>query len=142
MRKSFIIILVVLCLLTTIAFADDTAEMAAVRKAIEELYFKGQKHHDRELLSRVFHESGHLHAVLSDGSFWTMPAPQWIRRKDPSKEPSQSDYYIDEITIAGTAASVTAREETRTWVITDHLNLLKIDGKWRIVSKIFYSRKK
>ena len=142
MRKSLIIIAVAFCLLTTVALADDTAEMASIRKAIEDLYFKGQKHHDRELLSKVFHQSGHLHAVLSDGSFWTMPAPQWIQRKDPNKKPSQSDYYIDEITIAGTAASVTAREDTGTWVLTDHLNMLKVDGEWRIVSKIFYSRKK
>ena len=142
MRKSLVITVVALCVLATAVFADDTVEMACIRKTIEDLYFNGQKHHDSELLSKVFHESAHLHAVLTNGDFWTMPAPQWIQRKDPSKKASQSDYYIDEITIAGTTASVTAREDTGTWEITDHLNLLKIDGKWMIVSKIFYSRKK
>lgn len=143
MKRTALFCVLILCFSAIVGLAeDDESEKTAIKKAIEDLYFKGQKYHDREALSKIFHESGHLHAVLTDGTFWTMPAPEWIARKDPNKKVSESGFFIDEIRVTGTSASVTARQDTGTWVVVDYLNMLKIDGEWRIVSKIFYSKKK
>ncbi|WPB58167.1 nuclear transport factor 2 family protein [Xylophilus sp. GOD-11R] len=45
---------------------------------------------------------------------------------------------IDYIDIRGTAASASLTIDYLTQQFIDFFNLLKIDGRWQIVSKIFY----
>jgi protease I len=49
---------------------------------------------------------------------------------------------IVSLNIEGTAAQAKIRIEQKELTFTDYMNLLKIDGNWRIVSKIFQRRDK
>lgn len=141
--KRFSCLLMCFIFINSVAVsAEELDEKAEIRKAIEEYYFKGQMESDKELLRKIFHKSGHLHAIGNDGKIWTMSAEDWIERKDPAKKGGYVDNRIVRIDVDGNAASVTVRMFTKNWAITDYYNMLKIDGKWMIVSKIFQSTKR
>ena len=53
---------------------------------------------------------------------------------------TKSNNKIADITISGHAANARLEIEYPTFSFIDFMNLLKIDGEWKIVNKIFYRK--
>ena len=49
---------------------------------------------------------------------------------------------IASVDVTGTVASVKVEEDYPGSHYTDYVSLLKLDGEWRIVNKVFYARSK
>lgn len=49
---------------------------------------------------------------------------------------------IASIDITGNAAQAKLEIEYETFAFIDYMNLLKVDGEWKVVSKIFYRKQK
>lgn len=61
---------------------------------------------------------------------------EWVDANDPA---SEMEARLGSVDIAGTVATV--RVEIDNWLghqFTDFLSLLKVDGEWTIISKVFY----
>lgn len=122
--------------------AKPDAEEAAVRQTVES-YLHGLKFNDVESLKKAFWPEAKLFFVKNDGKLGQLTQSQWYEgfAASAGKE-EQGDLKITDVDITGNAASVKVEEDYPGSVYIDYLSLLKFDGEWRIVNKIYTSRQK
>ncbi len=119
-----------------------TTEYAAVRHVLQQ-YIDASFTADVPSLKSVFHPdalmAGYLEGVLDVGS----PEPFYVDlEENPSSQETGEPYRAEIvfIVVAGPIASAAvAEDDLMGFSFVNHFHLLKIDGKWRIVSKIYTS---
>ena len=142
MSRLRVVPLVVVQLLTTaflLAAGEDRSPKPDVEREIlrtvEELYVEGLRIRDFDRIRSICWPDTRLMGVRRDGTPNTTTLDEWSRRFDPDDPPFETlEHTIRSIHVAGTAAQVQIRfviDGDR--VITDYLQLLKIDDRWRIV---------
>ena len=114
---------------------------AAAEKAIEEVigkYIEGGRAADSSIMKPVFHENAQMSHPAEEGAF-SGPIQALYDFVDSNGPATDLDMRIVSITISDErAASVVLHADSWHSVnFTDHFHLLKIDGTWKIVSKIF-----
>jgi hypothetical protein len=109
-----------------------------ITKAIQP-YLDGAKTGKGATMKPAFHKDATIYGYVGD----TLVAGpikllyEWVDSLGPA--PTVTPRFV-KVDVAGTAANV--RIEVDNWQqyrFTDILNLLRIDGKWVIVNKIFYT---
>ncbi len=128
-----------LLLTTTPAGAQDAAsEEAAIRAAVAH-YFQGHATGDGSHFEQVFHPASMLFWVR-DGQFNQRTSEAYIAGASgkPADDEAQRQRRIVLIDVTGNAAVVKVELDYPSALITDYFALLKIDGQWKIVNKIFY----
>jgi len=147
MKTPFRLALVTVALLTTVGFSTSTlldrqAEKAAVEATIN-LYFEGILEYDADKLRQAFHADAHIMAAFPNGTF-DRAFEEWVGFTNGQAPADVSEYKneIISIDIAGGAATVKTDLEWPTVHYIDYLNLLKIDGEWKIVNKIFHQERR
>ncbi|MCI0490808.1 MAG: nuclear transport factor 2 family protein [Blastocatellia bacterium] len=116
----------------------ESGEESAVRQAIEH-YFRGHATGDREHFKKVFHPDSKLFWV-NDGNLDQRTSADYIARAPgaPPADEAKRKRRIVSIDITGNAAVVKLELDYPGALITDYMSLLKIDGTWKIVNKMFY----
>ncbi len=114
---------------------------AAAKKAIEEVvgkYIEGGRAADSSIMKPAFHENAQMSGPAEDGAF-SGPIQALYDFVDSNGPATDLDMRIVSITISDErAASVVLQPDP--WHgknYTDHFHLLKIDGSWKIMSKIY-----
>ncbi|MBL8183700.1 MAG: nuclear transport factor 2 family protein [Blastocatellia bacterium] len=123
------------------AIAQST-EIDAVRVPLEN-YLKGHATGEGEFFKKAFHTEGNM-VWIRDGKFTTRSFAEYIAGasgKPPSDE-AKRKRSIEGIDIAGNAASAKIILDYPSVRFVDFMTLLKIDGEWKIVSKVFYAEPK
>ena len=117
------------------------ADEEAVREVVE-LYFKGVDEHDQEALTRAFHPDAQLEASL--GRYWERPFSEWrnFANRPAPADANQRTNEILSIDIEGLAAVAKTELMWPNVRYIDYLSLLKIDGEWRIVNKIWHQERR
>ena len=105
-------------------------------------YFAGLRHSDTARLGRVFHPEAHYFCATT-GTLQHLDMAQYFPIVDKRPSPaSQGHASTDRILAIEFAGPVTAFAKVECSVppkfFTDFLVLLKLDGRWRIVSKVFH----
>ena len=120
----------------------QNAEEAAVRQALD-YYIQGHATGQGENFRKVFHTDSKLFAVR-DGKYWQLASEEYIARAPgkPADDEAQRKRSIESIDITGNAAMAKIVLDYPQVKFTDYMSLLKIDGHWRIVNKIFYAEPK
>ena len=117
------------------AQVDDEAIATAVR-----LYVEGAASGDAAKLKEAFHEHARMFGSLN-GTRYDVPIAEMIELEERSPRNSDGKYsaVITSIVQAGDVASATVEEDGcwGTASFTSFLSLMKIDGRWQIVSKVF-----
>lgn len=133
MKPFFVLAFV--CLLGGNLHAQGTEE-AAVRATLEN-YMSAQQ--DR--VRKAFELTAHMQLVDPEsGELKKVPITEYIARLAPvvKEEPGKSwKREIQSIDISGNAAQAKIRIDAGTMMIYDYMSLLKINGEWKIVSKVF-----
>ncbi len=119
------------------AFADFDDIVAALND-----YFDGIYEGDTDKLRRAFHERAHLYSA-TDGEMSDMSLKEYLELVDGRPSPASQEAprldRIISIDMAGPeAAAVKAELAVPPKYFTDLLTLLKVDGEWRIISKIYH----
>jgi hypothetical protein len=137
MKKSMLTL--TMSLLTVIvALAQNNPEEAAVRACLQE-YMSG----DGYRMEKAFHPSATMKYIdAQSGEFKDVPIAEFIARVKANTNKSERKIEIVSVNIEGNAASGKIRIETGTVIMYDYMNMLKIDGEWKIVSKIFSRQNK
>jgi hypothetical protein len=137
MKKSMLTL--TMSLLTVIvALAQNNPEEAAVRACLQE-YMSG----DGYRMEKAFHPSATMKYIdAQSGEFKDVPIAEFIARVKANTNKSERKIAIVSVNIEGNAASGKIRIETGTVIMYDYMNMLKIDGEWKIVSKIFSRQNK
>ena len=119
----------------TRAVVEDEAIATAVR-----LYVEGAANGDAGKLREAFHEHARTFGSLN-GTRYDISAAEMIELEERSPRNSDGRYtaHIVSIAQAGDVATATVEEDGcwGTASFTSFLTLAKIDGRWRIVNKVF-----
>jgi len=125
--------------ITLAAFGQlaKTSDEAAVRETVEH-YLYGLKHNDVASLKLAFYPEAKLFFVKRDGQLGQLTQEQWYKSFAASAgQEEKGDLKITAVDISGNAASVKVVEVYDTTKYIDYLSLLKFDGGWKIVNKIY-----
>ena len=114
------------------------------RDAIEQTvrtYLDGLYEGDADKLASVFHETSAL-TYEQDGKLIALPRDQWLKAVRERPAPKAKGLpRVDVILSVDQAGPTTALVKVKCQIppryFTDYLSLLKLGGKWRIVSKTF-----
>ena len=114
-------------------FAQTNDEEKAVRACLEE-YMSG----DGNRMEKAFHPSATMKYIdAATGEFKDVPIADFIARVKANTTKSERKIEIVSVNIEGAAANGKIKIETDKVILYDYMNMLKINGEWKIVSKIF-----
>lgn len=118
--------------------AEAFAEVSAVLAD----YFDGLHHSDTARLRRVFHPEARYHCP-TDGTLLTLDMAHYFPIVDARPSPaSQGHARTDRILGIEFAGPVTAFAKVECAIppkhFTDFLTLVKLEGRWQIVAKVFH----
>ena len=130
MKKILFSLLAVL--LTTQIIAQDSEE-AAVRQTLN-YYMEGGTLGQFDILKKAFHETATM-KYLREG-YQEVNALEFFGSRMSGKK-SDRQCRITYLDISGPAAHARVELEYADFMFIDYMNLLKIDGEWKIVNKIF-----
>ena len=106
---------------------------------ILERYIEGCAQADSSIMKPSFSENATIYSVDEDGKLTGGPIQTLFDAVDNELQPSPNvQSMVVRIDIEGTAASARIDAENVSGIgFTDFMNVLKVEGKWLIVSKIF-----
>ena len=125
-------------LLNMTVFAQTKSDEDGVKECLQN-YMSGVG--DR--VEKAFHPSATMKYIdYKTGEFKDVPIGEFIERVKANPNAGKSDRKIEIISmnIEGDAAQAKIKIESGTVIMNDYMNLLKINGEWKIVSKIFSRR--
>jgi hypothetical protein len=128
------------CLGTLLAQAG---EEAAARKPVED-YLQGHATGKAEHMDRAFHPGAHIQGHRLGGTFvdWTLEEYKKGFRGTPAEDEAQRKRTIDFVQVNGTAGIAKATLDYPAAIFTDYFVLLKHEGQWKIMNKVFAVQKK
>lgn len=115
---------------------DDRAAIIAVIKG----YLQGMTFAEAETLRRVLHPRWHCIGHFGSGLEW-LSREEFIEACEAAKpETPDPDYFweIESLEIVGDTAQAQVVDDYLGMRFTDHLSLLKHEGGWLLVNKLFY----
>lgn len=128
--------LLVLTMLTTRVWAKGSVMIDDV---IQD-YFQGYQQADTKLILNAFHPDTRLLSV-DNGQLDKTEMSDWLKGLEDrrlSGDIRKGVLKIESIDSTNYAASVKVKITFPAFEFTDYLSLLKIDGKWLIVGKIYH----
>jgi hypothetical protein len=115
------------------------ADEAAIRQTVQ-YYFDGGKNRDSLTLRKAFHPEARM-LFAREGKLVVMPIGEYITRVgSESLKPGEVDSTerkVVSVDVVGDAAVAKLELKRPNAVLTDYMSLLKVDGRWLIVNKIF-----
>jgi hypothetical protein len=115
------------------------ADEAAIRQTVQ-YYFDGGAKRDSVPLRKAFHPDARM-LFARDGELVVVPIDDYIARvaSSPSKpgEVDSTRRRVVSVDVAGDAAVAKLELSRPDQLITDYMSLLKVEGRWVIVNKIF-----
>lgn len=108
-------------------------------------YLDGLYEGDTKKLRQSFHDVCHLYS-LADGKVSALSLENWCKLVEGRASPKSQNFdrglerIISVEESASNCANVTLTCAAPGRLFTDHLSLLKADGRWQIVNKVFHSQ--
>lgn len=139
--KKFLISLALLTATALVAVAQN-ADKDAARIPLEN-YIKGHATGDGEYMKKAFHTEGNL-IFVRDGKYTTRSFAEYIAgfTGKPAADEANRKRSIEMVEVSGNAGVGKIILDYPTTRFVDYMSLLKIDGEWKIVTKIFYAEPK
>ncbi|GAB3518832.1 nuclear transport factor 2 family protein [Emticicia fontis] len=133
------LMLIVFCLLTQLSVAlAQKSDLELVKETIQN-YLDGGTYGDTAKMAKVFHPTAFMKFVdVKTGEFRDVPIAKYLEggKANAGKKIDRTTKILS-IDITGTAAQAKLELDMPTTKLTDYFNLLKINGEWKVVSKIF-----
>lgn len=120
-------------------YSGDKTQAAAVEKAVN-YYLEGSLLGDPQIIGKAFHPDATVQGIRN-GKHDVYDMKTFLGFFSTEK-PGKHTTHIISVDIEESAASVRAEWDMGTWKYVDYLSLLKNNGEWKIVTKIFTVVKK
>jgi len=115
------------------------ADEAAIRQTVQ-YYFDGGKNRDSLTLRKAFHSEARM-LFARDGKLVLVPIGEYITRVGSERlkpgEVDSTERRVVSVDVVGDAAVAKLELKRPSALLTDYMSLLKVDGRWLIVNKIF-----
>ncbi|RBW55811.1 hypothetical protein DS884_15790 [Tenacibaculum sp. E3R01] len=138
MKKRIIII--VLCTICSMNSFAQESDYKLVEKTVS-YYLEGGTNNDFETLKKAFHEDATMKFV-SKGIYKEVNALSFFKRVTKKGPKQNRKTQISYINVSGNTANAKLEIEYPSFTFIDYMNLLKIDGEWKVVNKIFNRKPK
>jgi hypothetical protein len=115
-------------------------EETLIRQTIN-YYAEGGTAGNPQLAAKAFHPSASM-KFIKGAEFADVPIAVFLSDYIKAGVVQQRTIEINSIDISGNAAQAKITIDYSTHQFIDYFNLLKTDGQWLIVSKIFYRKEK
>jgi len=117
-------------------------DQVAVRKPLE-AYLQAQATGKSEYILQAFSPDANI-MFVRDGKYSKMTRDEFASRFSghPDADEAQRHRRIDFVQITSSAAIAKIVLDYPKVILTDYMQLLKIDGEWKIVNKIFNAQPK
>jgi hypothetical protein len=105
-----------------------------------ENYFMGYQNADSEMIRTAFHQDVKLLSV-EEGKLSITEMNDWIKNLDDRKargDIRKGELKVESTDVTNHSASVKLKIKFSAFEFTDYLSLLQIEGKWKIVGKIYH----
>jgi len=123
------------------SYAEQKSQEAAIREVVQ-LYFDGIIQYDEAALRKAFHPEASVIGTNKEGGADWEPFQEWVvYTRGEAPDPTGRNNSIVSIDITGNAAVVKTDLDWPHVRYVDYLSLLKIDGQWVIVNKIWHREK-
>lgn len=129
--------LISLALASTYSFSQTQSREYVAVKEIVEKYFSGCKRGDTSLIQEAFHPSCKLKHITSENTLFEAGLTHFINFLQKNGPMPILQTQVLEVDVFETAASVKALFLMDGFIYLDYLNLLKVEGEWKIVDKIY-----
>jgi hypothetical protein len=120
------------------------ADEAAVRQTVQ-YYFDGGRNRDSVTLRKAFHPEARM-LFARDGKLAVVPIGEYISRVGSEQrkpgEVDSTERRVVSVDVVGDAAVAKLELKRPEALLTDYMSLLKVDGRWLIVNKIFTREKR
>ncbi len=131
--QQFAICFLLTSFMAVSAIAQNPDDEKAARTCLED-YMSG----DGNRIEKAFHSSASMKYIdAKTGEFKDVPIADFIARAKANTSKTERKIDIVSLNIEGTAASAKIKIEYEKVILYDYMNMLKINGEWKIVSKIF-----
>lgn len=139
MKTKFFILFIPLLTAVSISTAQNN-DQELVKKTVT-YYLDGGTNNDFEMLSKAFHKDASMKFIKGE-DYQEVNAIDFFRKVMKPGPKQNRTYIVEQINIAGNAANARLRIDYSNFYFIDYMNLLKIDGEWKIVGKIFHRQSK
>jgi hypothetical protein len=146
-RRAFFVAVSFATLAATVGWTSRRAaiaasEEAAVRAALDH-YLQGHATGQGAHFSAAMHPDGKM-LFVREGNLQSRTFPEYIAgaRGKPADDEAQRRRRIVNVDITGDAAMGKIELDYPQAKLTDYMSLLKVNGEWKIVGKIFTSEPK
>ncbi len=102
-------------------------------------YLDGGTNNDFEIVKKAFHTNAMMQG-LRGGKYWESNAIEFFKGVIKPGPKQNRKTRITNIDIAGHVANARLEIEYPNFMFIDYMNLLKVDGEWKIVGKIYYRK--
>ncbi len=118
------------------------SEATAARVPLEN-YIQGHATGNGDFMRKAFHTEAKIMA-FRDGKMMNLTVEEFASRFNgkPAPDEAQRKRRIENVEITGNAGVGKIVLEYPTVTYTDYMSLLKVDGEWKIVNKVFYAEAK
>ena len=142
MRTFYLLLIGVTFAFAAVTATAQTADQDAVRVPLEN-YIKGHATADGEYMKKAFHTEGDL-IFIRDGKVTKRSFADYIAgfTGKPAADEAKRKWSIESVDVFGNAAAGKIVLDYPNARIVDYMSLLKINGEWKIVNKIFYTEPK
>lgn len=140
--KRATLIYIFLAVFAAVSFAQ-TSDEGLVRVPLEN-YIKGHATADVEYTKKAFHPVGSME-FIRDGAFASQSVGDYINSlagRKPAADEAKRKRYIETLNVVANAAIAKVVSDYPTVRYVDYMAMLKIDGEWKIVNKIFFAETK
>ncbi len=122
--------------------SHPSEDEAAIRQTLQ-YYLDGHATGDSTPMRKAFHPTAELNWIR-DGQFHRRSVDDYIAgfTGRPAEDEAQRKRRVVSVDFDGTAATGRIELDYPGVLITDYMSLLKIDGDWKIVHKIFHIQPK
>ncbi len=142
MRRTFhVLALVILATPFTPVLGQSQAEDHAQIARTLNYYLVGGTNNDFATLEKAFHTEATM-KFMRDGEYKSVNALDFFRKGIKPGPPQDRLTSIVSIDISGNAAQARLLIDYATFRFHDYMQLLKIRGEWKIISKTFYKEDK
>jgi len=111
-------------------------------RAVVDTYLHGLKFNDVDSLKKAFWPEAKLFFTKADGTLGQLTQAEWYAgfAQAAGKE-SKADLKVAALEVTNDAATVKVVETYPSSRYTDYLSLIRFNGKWQIVNKIYTEQK-
>jgi len=135
--KHALLVFPLMLALTALPSESSDPDIEGIRQAVQH-YLDGHATGDPAVMARAFHQSARLQ-FIRNGQYATRTLEAYLAGMDgaPAEDEADRRRRVVSIDYTGNAGTAKLELDYPRARILDYMQLLKIDGEWKIVNKIF-----